>query len=40
VEVIRRMSPADGELREGMLVETAHALFCMLDAEEAANAGP
>jgi hypothetical protein len=39
VEIIRRMTPADGELPEGVLVETADAMFCMLDAEEAANAG-
>jgi len=40
VEILRRMMPADGELPEGALVETADTLFCMLDAEEAANAGP
>jgi len=39
VEIMRRMTPLDGELPEGVLVETADALFCMLDAEEAANAG-
>jgi hypothetical protein len=40
VEIIRRMTVADGELPEGVLVEAADALFCMLDAEEAAKAGP
>ena len=39
MEIIRRMTPEDGELPEGVLVETADSLFCMLDAEEAANAG-
>ena len=40
VEIIRRMTLADGELPEGVLVEPADALFCMLDAEEAALVGP
>jgi hypothetical protein len=40
VEIIRRMTPEDGELPEGMLVEAADALFSTLDAEEAANARP
>ena len=40
MEIIRRMTVADGELPEGVLVEAADALFRMLDAEEAAKAGP
>ena len=40
VEIIRRMRLANGELPEGVQVEMADALFCGLDAEEAANAGP
>jgi hypothetical protein len=40
VEILRRVTAADGELPEGVLVQTADALFCILDAEEAANAGP
>jgi hypothetical protein len=40
VEIIRRMTLADGELPESVLLEAADALFCMLDAEEAANVGP
>jgi hypothetical protein len=40
VEIIRRMTPADGELPAGVLLESADASFRMLDAEEAANAGP
>jgi hypothetical protein len=39
VEIIWRMTPEHGELPEGALVETAEALFCMLDAVEAADAG-
>ena len=39
VEIIRHMTPVGGELPEGVLVETAHALFSMLDTDEAANAG-
>ncbi len=38
--IIQRMAPADGELPEDVYLETADALFCSLDAEEAANAGP
>jgi hypothetical protein len=40
VEIIRRMTLAHGELPEGVIVEAADALFCMIDAEEAANVGP
>ena len=39
LEIIRRTTLAGGELPEGVLVEAADALFCMLDAEEAVNAG-
>jgi hypothetical protein len=39
VEIIRRMTQADGDLREGVLLESSDALFCMLDAEETVNAG-
>ena len=39
VEILRRMTPIEGELPEGALLEAADALFCMLDSEEAANAG-
>jgi hypothetical protein len=40
VEIFRRMTPAEGELPEGVLLEAAEALFWMLDSEEAANACP
>jgi hypothetical protein len=40
VEIIRRMTPEDGELPEGVQLETADALFCMLDVAEGANVGP
>jgi hypothetical protein len=39
-EILRRMTPAEGDLTDEALVEAADALFCMLDAEEAANASP
>jgi len=37
VEILRRLAP-EGELPEQALVEMADELFCMLDAEEAADA--
>ena len=40
VEIIRRMTVAEGELPEGVLVEAADALFCKLDVAEAANVRP
>ena len=40
VEILRRLSASEGELTEDTLVETADALFCALDAEEAADARP
>jgi NADH:ubiquinone oxidoreductase subunit E len=40
VEILRRVSPSEGELPEDALVEAADALFCTLDLEEAANADP
>jgi NADH:ubiquinone oxidoreductase subunit E len=40
VEILRRVSPSEGELPEDTLLEAADALFCALDLEEAANAGP
>ena len=39
VEILRRVTPSDGELPETALLEAADALFCELDSEEAANAG-
>ena len=39
VEILRRVTPSEGELPESVLLEAADALFCTLDAEEAANAG-
>ncbi|MGP0064211.1 MAG: hypothetical protein ACLQGP_11505 [Isosphaeraceae bacterium] len=40
VEILRRVSPSEGELPEDALLEAADVLFCTLDMEEAANAGP
>ena len=40
VEIFRRMTLADDELPEDVLLEAADALFCRLDAEQAANVGP
>ena len=39
VEILRRMTPSEGELPENALLEAADALFCVLDSEDAANAG-
>jgi hypothetical protein len=39
-EILRRVVPTEGDLTDEALVEAADALFCMLDAEEAANASP
>jgi hypothetical protein len=38
VEILRRVTLAEGELPEQALIETADELFRALDAEEAANA--
>jgi hypothetical protein len=38
-EILRRVAPSQTELPEDALLEAADALFCALDAEEAANAG-
>jgi hypothetical protein len=40
VENMLPLTPANGELPEGVLLEAADALFLVLDLEEAANAGP
>jgi hypothetical protein len=39
VEILRRLTPSEGELPENALLETADALFCVLDSDEGANAG-
>jgi len=39
VEILRCVTPSEGELPENALLEAADALFCVLDSEEAANAG-
>ncbi len=38
VEILRRLRPSEDELPENVLLEAADALFCTLDAEEAASA--
>jgi hypothetical protein len=34
VEILRRVTPSEGELPENALLEAADALFCVLDSEE------
>jgi len=38
LEIIRCVTPSEGQLPEAALVEAADALFCLLDSEEGANA--
>lgn len=40
MEILRRMTASEGDVPEEALVEAADALFCALDAEEAADARP
>ncbi len=40
VEILRRVSPSEGELPEDALLEAADALFCTLDREEVASDQP
>jgi hypothetical protein len=39
VEILRRVTPSEGELPENVSLEAAGALFYTLDSEEVANAG-
>jgi hypothetical protein len=40
LEILRRVTVSEDELPEDALIEAADALFCALDAEEAADARP
>jgi hypothetical protein len=40
LEILRRVTAEEGELTDEVLVAAADTLFCMLDAEEEADASP
>jgi hypothetical protein len=40
LEIVSRVTAQEGEFTDEVLVAAADTLFCMLDAEEAADANP